>query len=107
MAIRQTLEEDAGQQNEGVRLALYFSRKAGDISNFYQVLADPALSKVVRTALSLPESFASADIDKQVQLFESKLDVEDFKDPQKLEKFLTRFTSLWEISNPSAGSSAL
>lgn len=102
--MRQTLEEDAGRQNEGVRLALYFSRKASEIDNFYEVLADPALSRVVRTALSLPESFAGADIDKQVQLFESKLDIEDFKNPKKLEKFLTRFTSLWEISNPSSGS---
>jgi len=29
--VRQTLEEDAGARNEGVRLALYFNRKAGDI----------------------------------------------------------------------------
>ena len=29
--VRQTLEEDAGAQNEGVRLALYFERKAPSI----------------------------------------------------------------------------
>lgn len=103
--MRQVLEEDAGKQNEGVRLALYFNRKAAGVTNFYEVLADPALSRVVRTALSLPDSFANADIDKQVQLFASKIDIEDFQDPEKLEKFMQRFTSLWEISNPSAGSS--
>ncbi|MEO9340712.1 DUF1217 domain-containing protein [Mesorhizobium sp. SB112] len=100
--MRQTLEEDAGAQNEGVRLALYFQRKAPNIKSFYEVLADPALAKVVRTALGLPASFASADIDKQVQLFESRLKIEDFSDPQALGKFLTRFTSLWEIDNPSS-----
>ena len=100
--LRQSLEENAGKQNEGVRLALYFERKASNITNFYQVLADPALAEVVRTALGLPDSFASADIDKQVALFEQKLDVEDFKDPEALGKFLQRFTSLWEINNPSA-----
>ncbi len=99
---RQTLEEDAGKRNEGVRLALYFERKASTITNFYQVLADPALAKVVRTALSLPESFASADIDRQVKFFEEKLNIEDFSNPEGLDKFLTRFTSLWEISNPSS-----
>ena len=104
--MRQTLEENAGEQNEGVRLALYFERKAAGITSFYDVLADPALGKVVRTALSLPDSFASADIDKQVKLFESKLDIEDFSDPEKLGEFLTRFTSLWEISNPSAPAQA-
>lgn len=100
--MRQTLEENAGKDNEGVRLALYFERKASTITNFYQVLADPALAKVVRTALSLPESFASANIDRQVQLFESKLKVENFSDPKKLGEFLKRFTSLWEISNPTS-----
>lgn len=102
--IRQTLEEDAGAQNEGVRLALYFERKAAKLNNFYEVLADPAISQVVRTALGLPETLATTDIDKQVALMEKRLDIADLKDPEKLQKFLTRFTSLWEIANPSAGS---
>ena len=89
-----------------MRLALYFERKAGGLTNFYEILADPALAKVVRTALSLPESFASADIDRQVKLFEEKLDIEDFTDPARLEKFLTRFTSLWEVNNPTATAQA-
>jgi hypothetical protein len=100
--MRQTLEENAGDTNEGVRLALYFERKAETLTSFYEILADPALARVVRTALSLPDSFASADIDKQVQLFESKLNIEDFSDPKELGKFLTRFTSLWEVSNPTS-----
>jgi hypothetical protein len=100
--VRQTLEEDAGKQNEGVQLALYFERKAPDITSFYSVLADPALAKVARTLLNLPDSFASADIDKQVALFESRLDIKDFSDPEALGKLLTRFTSLWEVNNPTA-----
>ena len=99
--VRQTLEEDAGKQNEGVRLALYFERNASKITNFYQVLADPALAQVVRTSLGLPDSFATADVDKQVKLFESKIDIEDLQDPEALDKFLTKFTSLWEINNPT------
>jgi hypothetical protein len=104
--MRQTLEENAGNTNEGVRLALYFERKAPEISNFYEVLADPALAKVVRTVLSLPDSFANADVDRQVKLYESKLDIEDLQDPDALKKLMTRFTSMWEISNPSAPSTA-
>ncbi|WP_425463435.1 DUF1217 domain-containing protein [Mesorhizobium intechi] len=100
--MRQTLEEDAGQTNEGVRLALYFQRKAPDITSWYDVLADTALASVVRTALGLPDSFATADIDKQAQLFEQKLDISDFTDPVKLGKFLTRFTSMYEINNPTS-----
>jgi hypothetical protein len=100
--MRQTLEENAGKENEGVRLALYFQRKAADLTNFYEILADPALAEVVRTALSLPDSFATADIDRQVKFFEEKLDIEDFTDPARLEKFLTRFTAMWEIKNPTS-----
>ena len=55
--VRQTLEEDAGAQNEGVRLALYFERKASRASvSAYSILADPALLKVVQTALGIPAS---------------------------------------------------
>jgi hypothetical protein len=104
--LRQTLEENAGEQNEGVRLALYFERKGPALTNFYEILADPALAKVIRTALALPESFASADIDRQVKLFEEKLDIEDFTDPERLGKFLNRFTSLWEVNNPSSPAKA-
>ncbi len=100
--MRQTLEQNAGADNEGVRLALYFERKAPEITSFYSVLADPALGKVVRTLLSLPDSFATADVDKQVKLFESRLKIEDFSDPEALGKLMTRFTSLWEIQNPTA-----
>ena len=105
--MRQTLEENAGKDNEGVRLALYFERKAPTLTSFYQVLADPALAKVVRTLLSLPDSFATANVDKQVQLFESKLDIKDFSDPEALSKLMTRFTSLWEVSNPTATKQSL
>ncbi|MEI9419758.1 DUF1217 domain-containing protein [Mesorhizobium sp. Cs1299R1N1] len=100
--MRQTLEEDAGKANEGVRLALYFNRKAPTITSWYDVLADTALASVVRTALGLPDSFATADIDKQAQLFEQKLDISDLTDPVKLNKFLTRFTSMYEINNPTS-----
>ncbi|MGE0500348.1 MAG: DUF1217 domain-containing protein [Rhizobiaceae bacterium] len=102
--VRQTLEENAGAQNEGVRLALYFERKAESLTNWYAVLADPALAQVVRTILGLPDSFASADIDRQAKLFEQKLDIEDLQDPEALGKLMRRFTSMWEIANPTQSS---
>lgn len=100
--LRQTLEEDAGASNEGVRLALYFERKAQDLESVYSILADRALGTVVRTTLGLPETTALLDLDKQVELIESRLDIADLKDPEKLDEFLRRFTNLWEIANPSA-----
>ena len=100
--MRQTLEEDAGQSNEGVRLALYFQRNAPKLTDWYQVLADKALSQTARVAFGMPDSFASADIDQQVKFFQSKMDITDFADADKLNKFITRFTSMYELQNPTA-----
>jgi hypothetical protein len=94
---RQTLEEDAGAQDEGVRLALYFARKAPNVDSIFGLLADPALLKVTQTMLGISEATGALDIDKQAAMFEKRINVEDLKDPEKLQKLITRFTSMWEI----------
>ncbi len=94
--LRQKLEEDAGQTNEGVRLALYFRRKAPQIRSGYDILAEPALMKVAETIIG--HSLARGDIDRNAKLVEARLPIKDFKDPEKLEKFLQRFTVMWDIN---------
>lgn len=98
--VRQTLEQDTGSQNEGVRLALYFQRKASTVESAYSILADPALLKVVQTALGIPASTSAMDIDKQAQMISAKFDIADLKDPTKLNKFITRFATMWDVDNP-------
>lgn len=98
----QQLEEDAGSQNEGVRLALYFERKASSITSAYSILADKALLKVVQTATGLPETMSLLDIDKQAELISDRLDLEDFQDAGKVAAFLMRFTGMWDIESSSA-----
>lgn len=98
---RQTLEISAGEDNAGVRLALYFERMASSITSGYSIIADDALAQVVRTALQLPAEFAATDIDRQAEFYEDVLNLEDFKDTSKIGKFLERFTSMWELENPS------
>jgi len=100
--MRQTLEEDAGRENEGVRLALYFERMAPNMTSYFEILGDRAVGSVVRTILGLPDSVAQLDVDKQADLIKSRLDIEDFKDPEKLQELLTRFTTMWELNNPTS-----
>lgn len=100
--VRQTVEQDAGDQNEGVRLALYFERTAPEITSVYQILADPALTKVVRTVLGLSEYSAMANIDQQASYLKKHLNLEDFQDSTKLNKFIQRFAALYDIQNPEA-----
>lgn len=99
---RQTLEEREGVQNEGVRLALYFARKAPEIESVYDLLADRAIAETVYTALGLPNEFALANVDKQAQYIGEKIDIEKLKDPEYLDKFLERFSSLFDLQNGPA-----
>lgn len=111
--MRQTLEEEAGNDDTGVRLALYFSRTMPGLAASYagvgedkalrqiayNVLGDEALYKVVRTAFGLPDELAGTNVDRQADLLVSKLEIADFTDPEKFEKFMQRFTALWDVEN--------
>ncbi|MBX9682625.1 MAG: DUF1217 domain-containing protein [Hyphomicrobium sp.] len=100
---RQILEENVGESNPGARLALYFQRKAPNLTSSLGLLADAALLKVTQTALGLSPTTSNLSIDAQRALIDQKLSVADFKDPQKLGKFLNKFTALWDLNNPPEG----
>ena len=98
---RQTLEQEVGTENSGVRLALYFERMAPGVTSAYGLLADDALAAVTRTLMQVPDEFATSDIDKQADMVTKAINLEDLKDPKKLGKLMERFTALWETKNPS------
>ncbi len=103
--VRIQLETEAGQNDEGLKLALYFQRKAPEVTSIYGLMGDPALYKVVQTALGLPAVYSNTDVDKQAAFLRSKISVEDFKDPVKLDNFITRFTARWQAANGAPGQS--
>lgn len=96
---RQTLEENEGNDNTGVRLALYFERKAPEISSAYDILADPALLQVVQTALGISSDTSAANVDIQANYIDSRIDVKDFQDPAKLQHFLAQFASMYDMAS--------
>ncbi|WP_267426840.1 DUF1217 domain-containing protein [Methylobacterium sp. GC_Met_2] len=97
--LQQSMENDAGAENEGTRLALYFRRKVGSVKSAYGLLADPALAEVVRTAIGLAPEAAKSSIDTQARLVERKVDLSSLRDPAKLDQFIKRFTLLWDSKN--------
>lgn len=101
--LQQTLEMQEGESNNGVRLALYFARKASTITSAYSILGDKALFEVARTALGIPLAAARADIDVLARTINKKLNVADLKDPKKLENFIKRFTANYDIENGGGG----
>ena len=63
--VRQELEKTSGESNEGVRLALYFQRKAPTITSAFSILADRSLLKVVQTVFDIPAAVSAGSIDGQ------------------------------------------
>lgn len=105
--LQQTLETEAGEDNAGARLALYFKRMLPDINTPYDILGDTALLEVFRTAFSLPSEMSSMDIEKQAALIEKNLDLEELQDPDKLERFISRFTAMYDLENDSGSDPVL
>lgn len=104
--LQQTLETQQGETNPGVRLALYFERKASSITSAYDLLADKALAEVFRTTFSLPDEVGAMDIDQQAKVVEKHLNLKDLADPAKLSKLLNRFSALYDIKNGQTAASS-
>jgi hypothetical protein len=99
--LRQALEADAGADDAGVRLALYFSRVGPRIRSGFDVLADKALSQVISTVLNLPETTGASSeaVAARARLIERRIDLRTFQDPKKLEAFVGRFAVMWDSRN--------
>ncbi len=103
----QSLEEEAGLDNTGVRLALYFERQAPKIDSAFDILGDPALLQVFKTAFSLPDEFSAQDIDIQAKMVEKYLTLSDLADQDKLQNFIQRFTALYDLQNSETNTVSL
>ncbi len=99
--LQQSLEQQQGDTNPGVRLALYFQRMAGNITSAYDILADKALSEVFRTTFDLPDQMAAMQIDQQAKIVGKYINIKDLSDPTKVAKLLNRFSAMYDAKNAS------
>ncbi|RUO99403.1 DUF1217 domain-containing protein [Hyphomicrobium sp.] len=104
--LEQTMETQAGDQSDGLRLALYFLNKAPNITSPYQLLADKALLQFTQTALGLSTAMSQADIDTQAKMITKKLNLADLQDPTKLNKLITQFSAMYDINNSNVASTS-
>lgn len=105
--LQQNLEEQTGEDSNGARLALYFKRKMPEINSAYDILGDTALLEVFRTTFSLPAEMSSMDLEKQKALVEKNMNFQELQDPAKLEKFISRFTAMYDLENDTTSSPIL
>ncbi|WP_413712265.1 DUF1217 domain-containing protein [Rhizobium sp. Rhizsp82] len=103
--LQQTLESDQGDSNTGVRLALYFERKAPDISSAYDILGDSALFEFFTTSFNLSSYVSNMDVDKQAEMVENFIDLKDLSDPDKVQDLIKRFTAMYDVANGTNTSS--
>jgi hypothetical protein len=104
--LHQTLEEQEGDTNQGVRLALYFQRNASKVNSMYDIMGDTALYQVITTTFSLPSSMSAMDTDQQASLLSKFLDVKDLQDPTKVDTLLKRFSAMYDMQNNSGVSTS-
>ena len=105
--VQQTLETSEGQSDPGVQLALYFQQNASSITSVYNILADKSLLSVVQTTLGISPLTSEEDVDTQANLLSQKLNISDFQDPEKLQKFIEKFAVMYDMENPNAATQGL
>lgn len=77
--------------------ALYFERRIGRVRNGYEILGDPVLFSVAKTALSLPSSVSASNIDRLKALVESKVDMTKLNDTKYVKSMVERFLVLKDV----------
>jgi hypothetical protein len=115
-----SFETAVGAQNNAFRLALNAERElpalaargVGETAKWYQVLGNAPLREVLQTALGLPKSFASINLDQQVAVLKSRTEaafgaptVTQFADPARMEALVRRYQLRAEMQDQGASSS--
>jgi hypothetical protein len=103
--VMQTLENNQGETNPAIKLALYFRDHASSITDGYSILADKNLLSVVQTTLGISSYTSAQNVDTQAARFDKLLTYSDFKNSAKVDKFLQRYVAMYDVQNPDAGSS--
>jgi Protein of unknown function (DUF1217) len=115
-----SFESSVGDQNNTYRLALNAEREipalaakgTSELAKWYTLLGNSPLREVMQTALGLPKSLATIDLDQQVSVIRDKAlssfgsdTVSQFADPAKLEALVRRYMLRSEVQDQSAATS--
>lgn len=100
-------EGAVGENNTALRNAMYFQRKIGSATTWYDVLADKGMFAVVKTALGLPDSFSQLGVDRQRDILESKVKLASFKQPGQIDTFAKRYLAMSGTTEQTVTSPAI
>lgn len=94
--VEQQLEENEGQSDPGVQLALYFARVAPTITNSLQILADTNLTEVVQTIFNLPAGTSESQINQEAAALQKLMPVSELQNPATVKSLTERFTAAYD-----------
>ncbi|WP_368345207.1 DUF1217 domain-containing protein [Pelagovum sp. HNIBRBA483] len=115
-------QEAVGAVDETMRLALNLQGALGDLfsetttndARWYGIMGQPPLRRIFETALGLPASFASADIDTQHQAFKDRAraalgtdTLDALNDPDAQEKLLRLYFAREAVSSQPSSSASI
>jgi len=83
-----------GNTSNTLREALYAQQELPSITNWYSVIANRPLADVIQTVLGLPQSFGALNVDQQVQVLSSRMNIVNFQNPTKLNAMLNQFVAM-------------
>lgn len=119
LALHRTKQFEAavGSQNNTFRLGLNAERELGELARgsasddtkWFTILGNAPLREVFQTALGLPSSFASIDLDKQLATLKARTKAQfgssgigQFTDPEKVQKLIRSYLARDEIAATSS-----
>ena len=118
-------EVAVGDSDNDLRLALAAQRDLSELASksnsentkWYSIIGSESLASVVRTALGLPDSTSSLNVDQQITVYKNKAesvfgssDPSEFSDANKVEKVIKLFLLRSQLENGAStgsGSAAL
>lgn len=111
-------ERAVGLQNEELRLALNLTRDLANLAGrdsserakWLTVLGNPPLRQVFETAFGLPKGFGLLDVDRQVEVMQTRAGkvfgdsgVKQFADPDRMEQLVRRYLLRAQIETGGIG----
>jgi hypothetical protein len=115
-------EAAVGEQNGNFRLAMNIERELPALAArsgsedllWLTVLGNAPMRQVFQTAFGLPDSFASVDLDRQLETLKARAgsafgseSLRQFSDPKKLEDLVRRFLVQADVGNLQPGTRGL
>lgn len=100
--IETTFVDAQAEQDPIVGNVLKFRSEAPQITKWYDILGDADVAGVLRLALGIPNETATLDVDRQVDLFKSKMALEDLQDPDFLRGIERKYSAIAEAQSYSS-----